>query len=596
MTLAHETLPLAQELTIFLFCAGLIVPFAKRFNINPVIGFLTLGLLLGPYGLGRLADQLPLLNYFTIADSKDVAILAEWGVIFLMFSIGLELSLNRLWSMRRLVFGFGSGQIIVSALVIGGIAYYWGNSASISIVLGGCLALSSTAIVVQLLAQKNQISSSYGQTNIAVLLMQDLAVVPILFLVTFYGEQHLAQHLAENTDQVSQPLWLSVFISLGQGFGILLIIYGVGRKILCPLLHMVAGSKSPELFVASSLLIIVVTANLTGMAGLSMALGAFLAGLLLSETEFRHAIDVDMEPFKGLLLGLFFLTVGMGIDPSIMVEKGGWLLASVIGLLLIKTLVTTGLALVFHIPFHQALPVGLMLSQGGEFAFVVVGLAMSYQLLPDEVGHFMLMVASITMMLTPPLAKLADYLQQLLKNNQAPHQAPHDTHQIMPQDLKDHIIIAGFGRVGRILCRSLSAESAVFMAIEKDIQRMADARNQDMPVYFGDACRLEILKRAGADQARLLVITMDDGPNAEALVATAKKHWPHLYILARAKDIAHAQRLMAVGADDVILEIVEASLQLSAVILEFMGLPHDQIRSKMNKIRTEENLQGQKNV
>lgn len=576
----HSAFPLAQELSIFLVSAGLIVPFFKHFRVNPVLGFLLIGMLVGPFGLGSLVESHSWLSYISIADSNGVATLAEWGVIFLMFTIGLELSLDRLWRMRRMVFGLGSCQIGISALAIGSLAYLWGNSLPASMLLGGCLALSSTAIVLQLLAEKGTLASPFGQANISILLMQDLAVVPILFLVTLFGEQ-----AAEGDIGTSTNLWVSLIITMAQAALTLAVIYVIGRKILQPTLHMVAKSRTPELFMAATLLIIVVSANLTGLAGLSMALGGFVAGLLLAETEFRHTIEVDMDPFKGLLLGMFFMSVGMGIDMHIIIEKGGWLIASVIGLLVLKSVITTILCLAFRLPLSTALPTGIMLSQGGEFAFVVVSLAVTLQLLPSDVGHFMLLVASFTMMLTPFLGVIAEWLEKKLRDGKP---ITEDMEHQLDEGLKNHVIVAGFGRVARILCRSLSSDSIPFIAIEKDAHHLKKARQINLPVFFGDATRLEILKKAQPASAQVLVVTMDDSKASEKLVKTARTAWPKLYILARARDIEHAQRLIELGSNDVILETVEASLQLSAVILQKIGLPEDSVRQRIEHLREEE--------
>jgi len=605
----HDSFPLSQEICIFLVSAGLIVPFFKHVRINPVLGFLLTGMLVGPFGLGSLVVQHPWLSPFTIAEPKNVSSLAEWGIIFLMFTIGLELSLNRLWRMRRLVFGLGTVQILLSGTLIGLFAYAWGNSMAASLVLGGCLALSSTAIVLQLIDQKGQLGSAFGQTNIAILLMQDLAVVPILLLVTLFGEQSIAQ-LDQTAVSAVTPnnLWLILPLTLLKAVLVLLAIYGVGRKILQPLLHMVAKSKTPELFLATTLLIIVLSANITGMAGLSMALGAFLAGLLIAETEFRHTIEVDIEPFKGLLLGLFFMTVGMGIDLSIIGEYGILILASVIGLITLKTATTSLSAWLFKIPWSVGLPVGVMLSQGGEFAFVVVGLAVHYQLLPTDVGYFMLLLASCTMVLTPLLSRIADRLGAAMEHhrlqlplaiNQAKPQHELEPHFFMGHQanpglahthgLQQHIIVAGFGRMARVLCRSLGGHSVPYIALENNPEKLVIANTEKLPVFYGDATRTSILKKAEIASARILVITIMNGHEAEALVKKVKKLWPKIYILARARDVEHAQQLMNLGADDVVLEIIEASLQISAIILKRLGLSQGSVQHHIDQVRSEEN-------
>lgn len=577
-------IPLAHELTLFLVCAGLIVPFFKHLKINPVLGFLVMGMCVGPFGIGQLVDTWPWLAYISISNSQDVTVLAEWGVIFLMFTIGLELSLDRLWHMRRLVFGLGSSQILISAFVIGALAFAWGNSLAASVLLGGCLALSSTAVVLQLFAEKNQIHTPYGQANVSILLMQDLAVVPILFMVTFFGEQQLQGDIGASS------IWWGLISTLGFATAVVLTLYGVGRKLLSPVLHMVAKTQSSELFLAATLVIIMLAANITGMAGLSMALGAFLAGLLLAETEFRHAIEVDIAPFKGLLLGLFFMSVGMGIDINILWEQLFWVTASVVGLFAIKAAIIAALGLAFRLPKSIAYPSGIMLGQGGEFAFVVVTLAISYQLMPEATGHFMLLVASFSMMLTPILASVADRLQARLSAQEINQSVDDQTitlDNLPPQ--QSHTVIAGYGRVARVVCRTLEADGIPYICIEKDSIKVKHAKQQDLAVYYGDATRAEICQKAQIDQANTLVVTMDDGVAAEKLVKNAHQQRPDLYIIARARDIAHAQRLMSVGATDVILETVEASLQLCAVILQRSGIPETKVRQRIEHQRQTEN-------
>lgn len=581
----QHSIPMAHELTLFLICAGLVVPFFKHFKINPVIGFLVIGMAIGPFGLGQLAQDIPFLTYVSITDIHDVTLLAEWGVIFLMFTIGLELSLDRLWRMRRLVFGLGTSQIALSALVIGLCAFAWGNSPVASILLGGCLALSSTAVVLQLFAEKGQLGTPYGQTNLSILLMQDLAVVPILFLVTLFGEQQ-----SQGQTQNSDTIWWGLLSTLGFATAVVVVMYAIGRKLLSPLLHMVAKTKSTELFMAATLVIIIACANITGMAGLSMALGSFLAGLLLAETEFRHTIDVDIAPFKGLLLGLFFMSVGMGIDLHIMQDKFLWVIASTIGLFAIKGFILTGLCHLFGLPKSTSIPTGLMLGQGGEFAFVVVSLALTYQLMPEATGHFMLLVASFTMMLTPPLAYYADKLwNSFLLQETAQMNGTPLLNLEQSQVQEQHIIVAGYGRVARVLCRTLQGDGVPFLCIEKDSMKVKHAQSRGMDVFYGDVTRFNILNKANIATANTLVVTMDDGVAAEKLVKNVRQDWPKMYIIARARDIAHAQSLMALGANDVILETIEASLQLSAVILQRLGMPEMTVRQRIEQQRQTEN-------
>ena len=353
-----------HDAMVFLVAAGLVIPLAKRFRISPVLSFLLVGLAVGPYGLARFADHYSWLSILLITDVTRVHALAELGVVFLLFMIGLELSLDRLWAMRRLVFGMGSLQVLLTAVVIGIAARQFGNSMQASIILGACLALSSTAVVMQLLAEQGRFGTPVGRGSFAVLLAQDIWVVPILFLVGALGTGS------------SGALGLPILLAIGKAILAVVIILGVGRIVVRPLFQLVSETRSPEPFMAMTLLVIITTAALTHAAGLSAALGAFLAGLLLAETEFRPEIEVNIEPFKGLLLGLFFVTVGMGIDLAAVMADPYHIALTVLALFAIKTALTAIIARGFGFGWAPAAEIGLLLGQGGEFAFVVIGLAL----------------------------------------------------------------------------------------------------------------------------------------------------------------------------------------------------------------------------
>lgn len=434
-----DQIPYFREIVIFLAAAGIIVPVFHRLKLSPVLGFLTIGILIGPYGLALFADRVSWLAYITIGDIEGVRLLAEFGVIFLLFMIGLDLSLKRLWQMKRMVFGFGLAQVLVSAVVIGAIALAFGNAPPAAIILGACLALSSTAIVMQLLIEAHRTATPVGRASFAVLLMQDLAVVPILFLVGVLAAT------AKGADEGS--LLLQLGQTLATAAITIAVIVVAGRRLLSPLYRSVGAAKSPELFMALTLLVVIAMAAATGAAGLSMALGAFLAGLLLAESEYRHAVEVSIEPFKGLLLGLFFMSVGMGIDIRIALDDGIWIIASVIGLFALKSIIAGTLALLFGVARPAALEAGLLLGQGGEFAFVVVGLASGLGLLPPDVSQFMLLVVSLSMLATPFIAQYGRRLALKLEHGEAvkagdPAGQPPETHE-------GHVLICGFGRVGQ---------------------------------------------------------------------------------------------------------------------------------------------------
>ena len=569
----HEHIPYLREVVIFLVAAGIIVPLFHRLRVSPVLGYLAVGATLGPFGLGLFAADIGPLRYAVIDDIEGVKGLASLGVVFLLFMIGLELSLERLWALRRLVFGLGSLQVAITAAIIGAIAWGFGNSAQASILFGSCLALSSTAIVMQLLTERRQVATTLGRTSFSILLLQDLAVVPILFLIGVLGAR------------VGEDVGIALFVSLLKAVGAIAAIVLLGRQVLRPLFRLVSGSRSPELFVAVTLLTIISTAAATGAAGLSMALGAFLAGLMLAETEYRHQIEVDVEPFKGLLLGLFFMSVGMGIDFRVVAQEPFWIVASVIGLFLIKATITTALCLTFGIPRHTSLETGLLLGQGGEFAFVVVGLSIILGLVPPETGQFMLIVASLTMAVTPMVAHLAHRIALALEQR---HHAAGGDGSVQIEGLEGHVVIAGFGRVGQTLARIFDAQSVPYVALDMDGPAIATHRATGLPVFYGDASRPEILRRARIESAQALVLTMDSASAAQHTVEAVRRQWPLLPVFARARDATHARTLLRLGATAVVPETVESSLQLAARVLEGVGTPEEAVGAVVGQQRERE--------
>ena len=570
---AHA-IPHLREIVVFLMTAGIAVPLLHHLRISPVLGYLIIGGIVGPYGLGLFATDFPWLEYAVITDLKGVQALAELGVIFLLFMIGLELSLDRLWAMRKLVFGLGSLQILITATVIGLVAREFGNTPGASVVLGACLALSSTAIVMQLLVERRELASPLGRSSFSILLMQDLAVVPILFIVGVLGAK------------TGGDLGMSLAMALGKAAAVIVAIYLGGRLILRPMLSMVTRSGNAEMFMAATLLTIVVASSITGATGLSMALGAFLAGLLLAETEFRHQIEVDIEPFKGLLLGLFFMSVGMGIDYRVVADAFGWIVASVIGLFVIKSAITAGLCIAFGLPRHTSLEAGLLLGQGGEFAFVVVGLAMSLGLIPTDVAQFMLIVTGMTMVVTPLVASTASRLSSRLTSASTQQAEEGNLESLGP--IQGHVLIAGFGRIGRLLARTLDADNIPYVALDTSAKHVADARADGLPVFFGNASRLELLRRANAENASMLVLTMDNPNAVEHVVEVVRAEWPQLPVLARARDARHAARLLALGATEVVPETLEASLQLAGRVLSLTGAPEDVVHRRLELQRGQE--------
>src|SRR5499426_351310 len=387
-----------SDALVVLGTAAVVVPLVRRFGLSPVLGYLGAGAILGPLGLGSFIEQVPILYWLTVIDAKNVSSIAELGVVFLLFLIGLELSYERLLTMRRLVFGLGFLQVALCTSVLGAIILAIGYKPAAAAIVGACLSLSSTAIVIEVLSNQRRIASATGRTSFSILLAQDLAVVPILLFVSILGDSNGA-------------IASSLLLALAQAALATGMIVAVGRLLLRPLFRLVASAGTSELFVAATLFVIVGTAVVSSLAGLSMALGAFVAGLLLAETEFRKAIETTIEPFKGLLLGVFFFTVGMSIDFRELAREPLWLFASVIGLIGLKGLLIAGLARIFRVPKPAAIETGLLLGPGGEFAFVIIALATALNLLLPTTASFVLAVTSLTMAAIPLLALLARWLR-----------------------------------------------------------------------------------------------------------------------------------------------------------------------------------------
>ena len=557
---AHGNFPFLKETILFLALSGVLMPLLSRLRINPVLGFLSVGVLLGPYGLASLAQAWPPLSWFTFARPDQVEFLAELGVIFLMFMIGLEMSVERLWSMRRLVFGLGGLQVALSAAAVGALALWFGNSIEAAVILGVVLAFSSTAIVMQLLIQRRELGTPLGQASFAILLFQDLAVVPLLVLISILG--------ASSGEGSFASLLGSAVV---KGVLTVVLIYLIGRRVVRPLFHQITVEKQPDTFTALTLLTTLGVAALTWYAGLSMALGALLAGLIIAETEFRHEVEITIEPFKGLLMGLFFMSVGMGIDLRALLAEPLWIPLSVVGLLAMKALIIFVLLRVFGLSWGRSAEGGLLLGQGGEFAFIVIGMALALGLLERQVGQFMLIVVGVSMLVAPVVARLGQSLGDNIDRRAAPP-APED---MEVGELGGHVIIASYGRVGQMVGQMLAEQGVAFVAIENDAQLIAHQRKAGVPLVFGDASRPELLRKLRIDQARAVVLTMDHTAAAIHAVQGIRRLMPMMRIIARARDEKHALLLREAGASVVVPETLESSLKLTGWVLETLGVPPD---------------------
>lgn len=547
-----------EEVLVFLIAAVCIVPLFRWFKSSAVLGYLAAGLVVGPHAFGL------------IKDPDSVLLLADFGVVFLLFTIGLELSVERLKLMRHYVFGLGTLQVFLTALLIGGALYFAGQSGEAAIVIGSGLALSSTAFVVQMLIERGEMITRYGRVSFSVLLFQDLAIVPLLALLPLLG-------VPEST------LAAAVALAAVKAIAVVAAAVLIGRRVLRPLYRVIAGTRLQELFVAVTLLVVLGAGWLMSQAGISMALGAFLAGLLLSETEYRHQVEADIRPFRGLLLGLFFMAVGMTIDLPLVAREWPTLLLAVAALLVLKSVLTAAFCLLFRLPAEVALRVGLLLSQGGEFGFVLVGGAMLGGLVERDLGQLVLALIALSMAATPAMDWLGGQLSRL-----AAARSEHGLPVVQEADTEsvaDHVIIAGFGRVGQTVARVVAAAGLPYIALDLDHARVARGRTAGLPLYYGDAGRVDVLEAAGIERAKAAVITIDRAREASQAVAALHQRMPGLPIFVRSHDMSHARQLENEGASAVVPETVEASLQLGGILLSAVGVGTDDITRVMNELR-----------
>ena len=557
---------------IVLGAAGVVIPVFHRLRVSPVLGFMLVGMVVGPFGLGRLAGRLPWLSAVTIDSPEAIQPIARLGVVLLLFMIGLGLSFERLWLMRRLVFGLGTLQVAGCATLLAGAALLAGHDRPAALALGLAGAMSSTAIVVQVLAEEKRLAAPVGRASFAILLCQDLAVVPVLFALAM---------LRPNAGGIN----LGGFgIAVGQALAAVVAVLALGRLLLRPLFRSVARTRSPELFMAACLLVVIATALATASSGLSPALGALIGGLLLAGTEYRRQVEVTIDPFKGLLVGVFLISIGMGLDLGKVVADPVPILGAVAAMLILKVAATAALARVFGLPWPAAVQSGLLLGPGGEFSFVILAVAVPEEFLPREVGDQALVAVALTMIATPLLAGLGNRL--------APHAGA--LREIDPAlqlpasaGAGPRVIVAGFGRVGQTVAAMLDVHGIAYVAIDSDADHVSRQRALDKPVYYGDMTQIELLRRLDLDRLQALVVTMDDRRAADELVAAARAERGDLLIVARARDAGHAAHLYQVGASDAVPETVEASLQLSEAVLVDLGVAMGPVIASIHEKRAE---------
>ena len=554
---------------VVLGTAGIVVPIVSRLGFSPVLGYLGAGALLGPLGLGSLINFVPALYWFTVGDAQDVAGIAELGIVFLLFLIGLELSLHRLLTMRRLVFGLGGLQVLITTGLLAGATVYFGKSPSEAIILGGSLSLSSTAIVLELLSNQERLTTNVGRASFSVLLAQDLAVIPILMFISILAAGPKGSVLA------------SLGTALLQAAIALAVIVVFGRVLLQPLFRLVTATRSRDLFIATALFVIIAAAVITSQAGLSMALGSFVAGLLLAETEYRKAIEATIEPFKGLLLGIFFFTVGMDIDVRELLREPLLLVAAVVGLIVVKSLLMIGLGRLFRLSWPVAVETGLLLGPGGEFAFVGIGTAVGFGLIDTRMAGFALAATSVTMVLTPLLSFTGRRFASRLR---APGAMASEL-IARPSERQKHAIVVGYGRVGKAVCALLKEHGIPFIAADFDALTVTRDRRDGHEVYYGDAGDSKFLEICGLSNASGVIITIHTKALIDDVVEHVRALRPDILIVSRARDADHARHLYQLGATDAVPETVEASLQLAEAALVGLGVPTGPVIASIHEER-----------
>ena len=560
-----------KEALIILGSAAVVIPIFYRLKLSPVLGFLLVGMAVGPFGLGAFAAQYPALSWVTIPNHEDIELVAEFGVVFLMFMIGLELSFERLRTMRNFVFGLGSIQLLLSSLVLASLLLFAGLDLVPALIIGVALAMSSTAVVVQVLSEEKRLGTVVGRSSFAVLLFQDIAVVPVLFGVSMLALDIEGGVLGRFGLALSQAALAVVALIAG------------GRLLLRPLFRQVAKTRSPELFMAACLLVIMGTSLITAIAGLSAAMGALIAGLLLAETEYRRQVEVLIEPFKGLLVGVFLISVGMTLDLVQVAEQPFAVVFAAASLVALKALIVAPAARLFGLSWLTGIQAGLMLGAGGEFSFVLINLAMSENLVPAAAGEFALLTAAITMASIPLLSKLGKLLEQRM-----PAGANDPVAQIaVPDDETPRVIIAGFGRVGEVVASMLDTHGVPYVAIDSDIRVVSKGRENGKQVFYGDMKSVDFLRRCHIGTARAVVITMDSRAAVDQVVAVARAERKDLQIIARAKDARHAAHLYRMGVSHAVPETIEASLQLSEAVLVDVGVAMGPVIASIHEKRSE---------
>jgi monovalent cation:H+ antiporter-2, CPA2 family len=533
-----------QSLLIFFAIAAVVTPLCRWIGLSPILGYLVAGVVLGP----AVMDVIP--------QGEAAHDLAELGVVVLLFMIGLELSLERLAVIRHFIFGLGTAQVLTTAGIAAAIVWWAGLKPAAAVVVGLALAFSSTAFVMPALAERNEQTSQTGRVAVAVLILQDLAVVPLLVL------------MPRLSGDGASILW-ALAEAVAKATAAMVTIFLLSRLVVRPMFRLVASSRAPEAFVATTMLVVIGTSFATAAIGLSAALGAFLAGVMLASCEYRHQIEADLVPIRGLLMGLFFLSVGMSIDLDVLVRSWPQVLLGTVAMVTVKAAVLSVLALLFRLPWAVALHVGLLLAQGGEFALVVGSAAGDAGILSSERVDLLSTVVVFAMAATPMLAAAGSWISRRHRLAEAKRLSPDGE----ARDLASHVILCGYGRVGRTVAAILAEADIPFVAIDRDPRRVSEARGRGEPVFFGDIRNLDVLGAVGAERARALVLTIDTGSGRETLVPRLRSRFPDVSLLVRARDLVQGRHMEEAGATAVVPEALEGSLHLAGLALQALGWP-----------------------
>lgn len=557
-----------SDAIVILGAVGLVIPAFASLRLSPVVGFILIGMLVGPHGLGGLADQVPWLRWVTISNPRTVSTYGEIGIVLLMFAIGLELSFDRLRVMRRMVFGLGTAQVLVTgSLIAGALVLATSMGWQTALTIGAALALSSTAIVLPILSAEQSLLTWAGRASLGILLLQDLALIPLLFVFSIVGGRESFE---------AADLWLVA----GKGIAAIAIVLAAGHVLLRPALQRAARTRSPEMFMAASLLIVIAASTLTAAAGLSLVVGALLAGLIIADTEYSQQVEVTIEPFKGLLLGVFLISVGMGLDLDRLAEAPLTFLAIAALLVIVKTALAYPLLRLFVGRQPGLARAAMLLGPAGEMSLIVLTAAAAARVLAPEAAADAQLVTALAMTTIPLLSRFGAAVETRARRAAAMEPLP--VGEAVPR-----VVIIGFGRVGQLVADMLERHNTPYIAIDSDADAIGRHRSEGRAAHFGDAANLDLLRRLDLGHARALVVTMDQPLTVARIVKAARADHPELQIIARARDAHHAAELYRLGVSDAVPETVEASLQLSEAVLVDIGVPMGPVIASIHEKRAD---------